>query len=229
MKTISKILRYRGLATIVISFSIFFILPQWLHSQEESSKVDTPWQLKIEKEGVQLYSRWMPATPQMKTRQLRGVFFVEASPEEVLQLIQFESSVESWINRSKVAYTFNKNQEGNQWFSYTQFALPWPISDQDLVLENNMQVSIKERLIHIQMYSVEGVMDSQKGVKRIQQFEGSWQLKGLPSGKTQVEYKVQTKNKSSFPTWITDPVVQQNLLHTLSNLRSAAEKFHLTK
>ena len=110
-----------------------------------------------------------------------------------------------------------------QWFSYAHFALPWPVSDQDIVLHNAIAEKEDGRFIHIRMNGAEDKRPMPRDVNRIQAFTGSWRLQALPDGKTEVDYRVQTRNKPTIPTWITDPVIQQSFLRTLANLRRAAE------
>ena len=58
-----------------------------------------------------------------------------------------------------------------------------------------------------------------KGVKRISHMQGSWKLLAVSPNRTVIEYMIFSNQPSSFPKWITDPIIQNNMIHTMSAFR----------
>ena len=57
------------------------------------------------------------------------------------------------------------------------------------------------------------------GVTRISHMEGMWKLVSAGPDRTLVEYVIFSRQPSSFPRWITDPIIQNNMVRTMMAFR----------
>lgn len=106
MKVITLIVRYPHACRIAFLASFSFFLNNQLAAQEGTEALPERWELLFKKQDISLYSRWVPVTANLKTRELRGILNVNASVERVLNLIQFTGVSSLWIDRSTSAHAF---------------------------------------------------------------------------------------------------------------------------
>jgi hypothetical protein len=55
-------------------------------------------------------------------------------------------------------------------------------------------------------------------------YEAMWKLIAGRNGTTRVEYSVFSNQMPIYPRWITDPIIQNNLIHSMSALRNLSEQ-----
>ena len=66
---------------------------------------------------------------------------------------------------------------------------------------------------------LKAILKSCKDIERISHMEGLWIITQTGPEKTCVEYYVSSKQEPKFPTWITAPLIEKNLLNTMSAFR----------
>jgi hypothetical protein len=58
------------------------------------------------------------------------------------------------------------------------------------------------------------------GVTRIPHMEGSWVFTEIGNGRVHIVYEMFSNQASKFPRWITDPIIQSNMVEMMSAFRS---------
>lgn len=216
MKTSKFIQFYLPVATLFIAPGSVNSDPGFIQGAYYSSH-DTYKLVRSDKD-IRIYTRWIPVDNIRSTRQLKAVFEVDAPMKKVVQVLQDESTYLSWMGAVK---TFRrlKTLNQNDWYCYIQFSVPWPLNNQDCILRYELKELLGDSGTMITFKGVPGFMKEQEGIERISHMEGAWHLTQSPNGQTHVEYYVYSKQPPKFPTWITDPIIQKNLIKTMSRLR----------
>jgi hypothetical protein len=192
--------------------------PVYAQQEKESLEIYDDWRLKKDKEGIRIYTRWIEAEEGRKARQMHAVMQVNASLYATVMAVYEDQQVKGWLNRAKEYYHFD-NLDDYHWYAYTQFKIPWPLDNQDLITLNTLQQDPVTKNIHV---SLEGRPDHkphEKGVQRIEHFDGSWDFTPLDDGLVQVDYYIFTKAKPVLPRWIIDPIVEYGMWSTLSEMK----------
>ena len=110
----------------------------------------------------------------------------------------------------------------NSWVSYIQYDLPWPMDNQDCVLEYSAS-SLKDDHIIIDFKSIEHeIFPVSTQIARITDIKGKWIFRETTTG-TLVEYSITTMPSPTLPRWITDPLVRNNLIDTMDEFRTILE------
>lgn len=177
---------------------------------------------------ISIYTRWIPLDNTTATRQVKAEFMIDCPAKNVVSVLCDEKTSLQWMQSTKAFYRL-KTINPNQWYAYIQFSIPWPLNNQDCIL--NYEVHDYPELSRTEII-LQGEPDYQKpkkGIERISHMEGSWIITQLESGKTHVEYYMYSKQKPKFPIWLTDPLVQKNLIRSLDALRDLAQKSQITK
>ena len=184
---------------------------------------DGDFKLIRTKGSVSLYERWYEAEPGVKVRELKAEFTVYASSASAINLLKDASRASKWM-RSLDVFDLVESQ-GINWVSYVRYNIPWPLDDQDVVLRYR-QSNVDGGLLVTFSSDAHDSCPPKKGVTRMQGVSGSWFFQPTSGNQTKVTYKITTRNKSNFPRWVTDPLVQDNLMDTMSGFSVQAKELH---
>ncbi len=206
-------------STLLLALFTFQVLP----GQNGGSLDEEAWKMKKEGDGIRIYTRWMEAEPKRKAREMKIVMTIKAPPQQIIEVIRGEKIDTPWMDQVKQSYPFDISADRNNWYNYTEFKLPWPINNQDVVTLYQLKWEAFPGIAHINISSADGKVAAKKGINRIEYYEGSWHL-AATAEETQVEYRIFSKSKPLFPRWITDPLVHKNLIRSFNNLRRKALK-----
>lgn len=172
-------------------------------------------------DDISLYLRWIQINETTSTRQVKADFVIDCPAARVVSVLCDEKTYQHWMKATKSCYRL-KTIDQNQWYSYFQFSIPWPLNNQDCILKYQVREYKESSKTVINLLSDAGYLKPNKGIERISHMEGCWIITQLENGKTHVEYYVYSVQKPKFPTWMTDPLVQKNLIRTMSGLRNIA-------
>lgn len=173
-----------------------------------------------ENNGISLYERWYSVRPNLLAREIKATFIVNAGTEAALALLKDESKGRDW-NRNIEEYKVLPGNK-NFWFSYVQYDLPWPVSNQDCVLKYNPYYSADGMKVFFHNSS-HPEFPVQKRIQRIPEIRGKWIFRESAEGLV-VEYYITTTPSDTLPTWLTDPIIRNNLIQNLTDFRNILEK-----
>jgi hypothetical protein len=180
--------------------------------------VNAKFNLVKSDDNISIYTRWIPVTETRSTRQLKAEFVIDCPVEKVVSVLRDEKSYTKWMKATKTYYRLKTINE-NQWYSYVQFSIPWPLNNQDCILKYEVHECADPSKTEITLAGEPDFLQTYEGVERISHMEGSWVITQIGPGKSRVEYLVYSKQAPKFPTWITDPLIQKNLLKTMNAFR----------
>lgn len=190
-------------------------------SSAKTGKTDTAsFVLVKEDNGISLYERWYSVRPDLFAREIKATFIVNAGSEAALALLKDESKGRDW-NRNIEEYKVLPGNS-NFWFSYIQYDLPWPVSNQDCVLKYNHQYSADGMKVSFHN-SNHPEFPVQKRIQRIPEISGKWIFRESAEGLV-VEYYITTTPSDTLPTWLTDPIIRNNLIQNFTDFRNILEK-----
>ena len=168
--------------------------------------------------AVSLYERWLEVEPGREAREMKAEFTAPGAPDEAVALLRNEVKAMEWMRRVG-ACRIMADGSAQSWLSYVRYDIPWPVSDQDCLLRYELKKTGNQ--IHIPFRSaIDDKIPPKSKVKRMKGITGSWLLEPQAGNKTYVTYTIMTTEKPTLPRWITDPLVQGNLLDTMNAFRS---------
>lgn len=195
------------------------ILPGYALESENNSNDTTDFTLVKRSDGIALYERWYAIGANEEAREVKATFTIRTSPEAALALLKDGSKGQLW-NKSTNAYRLLDVRK-NTWISYIEYDLPWPVSNQDCVLQ--YRVNGGTDTVTVTFLNIEHpALPVRKRVKRIPDIKGKWIFIQTVDG-VRVEYYITTKPSDTLPNWLTDPIIRNNLIETLSGFRSILE------
>lgn len=159
-------------------------------------------------------------TPDKQAREIKATFHVKADSYAAVALIKDAARGRQW-NKNTKAYEIVREND-SLWFGYIQYDLPWPVSNQDCVLQYNQNDSDKAVLVEFQDADHPS-FPLRKKIQRIPEISGKWIFRESDNG-ISVEYYISTTPSNSLPTWLTDPIIRNNLIETLTIFRTILER-----
>jgi hypothetical protein len=174
------------------------------------------FELVRSEETIFVYERWVTfpkSDPPITAREVKSEFFVNATVEDALALLQDESRIQAWQKHVSEFKIYPHTD--SIWYEYSYHDIPWPVSDQDHFLEYRMQDPLEDDGIFITFESVENseLAPVRKGVSRMT-LSGSWYLQNMPDGRVKATYRILSM-PGKLPRFITDPVIRNNLMSTV--------------
>ncbi|MBN1198991.1 MAG: hypothetical protein JXA23_06545 [Bacteroidales bacterium] len=211
MKTIISIMLFWAVASSHASG------PEGKSPAANASGTSGTFELVKQENDITIYTRWIPVDGNRSARQVKVTFAVDAPADKTLSMLLNDGSFTSWMKGTKDYHRVHTIDSGN-WYSYVQFAIPWPLNNQDCIIHYQIRENTKTYK-EILLYGEPEYLATVDGVTRISHMEGSWKLVSAGPSRTLVEYVIFSRQPSSFPKWITDPIIQNNMIKTMMSFR----------
>ena len=204
------------------SFVVILCSFYWISADgmDGNSNPDTANFVLVKKNnGISLYERWYSINASQQAREIKATFTIKTDPYTAVALIKDESRGKQW-NKNTQSYKV-LSQNDHIWFGYIQYDLPWPVSNQDCVLRYNQNHS--GNVLHVEFENTDHPsFPVRKKIQRIPEINGRWIFTKTNDG-VAVEYYISTTPSNTLPTWLTDPIIRNNLIETLQVFRSILE------
>lgn len=188
-----------------------------LPSTNGPAEGESDFQLVRSEKSIQIYSRWIPVGNNRSAREMRISFSVGAPLGRTVNVLLNDSSVTKWMSNTH-SYFRLSTIDSSHWYSYVRFSVPWPLRDQDCIIGYTLKQTGKQ-IVEIRLTGSPGYIEPVCGVTRILHMEGLWKFVGVQENKTLVEYTIFSNQTSSFPRWITDPIIQNTMIKTMEGFR----------
>lgn len=205
------------------SHLILVIAITGLYESNTNSPINgTSYMFLKEENGVTLSSRNINLADSRTTRELRAEFMVTGNVETVLKVLKNDHQATRWMKGVKEFSIIRKENENN-WYAYVQYEIPWPLSNQDCIIQYQCIAPEHGNGYILKMNSSSDYMPKKSDVERISHLCGCWTITENTNNSCKVVYTVYSEQKPKFPRWATDPIIQKNLINTLSSLKELAE------
>jgi hypothetical protein len=195
--------------------SIVWLLSGFSHE----GNLPESWNMTREKNGIQIYTRWIRTSPHEKTRQIRGVVTLRAAREQIARLITNEKQAREWMVFLDELSYYQASNHPEEWYAYGRINALGKLVSFDVVTNNQIITDYNRKQTVITMNGMPDYLPLKKGVHRITGLNTRWSLTDVPPEMTRIEFTLQSDMKPVIPTWITDPVVSRMLISTLEELR----------
>lgn len=173
------------------------------------------WKVVKETEGVTLKYRWLYIGDSIKTRELSLCYETSQNSGDVLRKIKEPLKIKEW-NSSVRSHINLENNESN-WVSHTIFDIPYPFTQQDLVVFNVQ--SDKNGITTIYMHASADFIAQKEGVERQRFYLGSWVLTPKYDNLLEVKFSAISLSTSKIPRFIRDPIIHNRILNSFVKMK----------
>lgn len=195
--------------------SILFIRPAVAHSfSTDAFKL-------VKKQGTtSLYERWI-ILGGAEVREIKAEFTARTDATSVVDLFKNESKGTQWNTGAK-AYRIVPFTDPHRWVAYIKYDIPWPMQDQDCLL--NYEFRERGKVAEIEFQStVSQEFPVFNNVSRITGTRGKMILEEQQTGDMKITYLITTDRSSKIPRWVSDPIIHDHLFKTITRFKGLLE------
>lgn len=183
------------------------------------------FELVRDEDGIVVYERWVTfpsSDPPVVAREVKSEFYVRSSLREAVALLRDENAINEWQKHVSEFKVFPHSD--SIWFEYSYHDIPWPVSDQDHLLEYTIEDPVEKDGTFITFRTIESdkLAPVRKNVSRMT-LSGSWYFQRSRDGRIKVTYRILSM-PGPLPRLITDPVIRSNLMSTVRNFIDLLEE-----
>ncbi len=196
---------YHSTAQVHIMDTASTITNVTMHAQTGS------WETVKQNKGITIKYRSIKLGKSTKTRELSTHFTVEAHPDSILAYLRIPEKQMQWDKGVKAVRILE--QDSISWITHTMYNIPFPISQQDVVVKN-IVVKTENKFI-INITSTPHFIPLIEDVDRVKHYIAQWVIFPLENNQLDVTFSAITLSKSYIPKFIKDPLIQNNLLKSV--------------
>jgi len=173
------------------------------------------WESAKKGEGVDISYRWLSFGDTLKTREIASSFVADGNVADVLMNLRSQEAMKQWNNGVRDLNLLR--DEDSTWITHIVYDIPYPLSQQDLVIKNT--IVKKDDFTIIQVNALPEFIEPINDVNRQRFYVGQWKLQPMQEGKTEVSFSAVSFSKSKIPRFIRDPIIQYKLLNSFIKLK----------
>ena len=201
----------------MITRIIFAILLLCTFVHLGSAQNDDGWVYKGEKDGVKVYLKSTGAIYDVKL-----TTSVQSSLSAICHLLADVESYPRWGYKISHSALLERTDEFNSIY-YSRLDFPWPLSDRDVVLKNEMHQNHKG-VITFHSKAFNGKEAETKDVIRLNDTETRWFIHPPKNGWVYVEYYIHSDPGGNVPDWLVNSAIDMGPRETINALRKELKK-----
>lgn len=178
---------------------------------------ETSWELVDQDEKITIYERWVSLEDGRKTRERKGVFYVDSEVDAVVPFVASAAGIKNWMNGVEESKELSVSQNNSQ-FIYLYFDAPWPFKNRDLVTNITTIQNCETPCVEVFFSAKSDFIPEKEDVIRLHSYEAHWQIIKTTTGRTQVTFSALSDTPPVAPKWIQDPVTAKMFKDNLVNL-----------
>ena len=208
--------------------SVIFFLTMLLVGINTATKDENPssWELKKDKNGIQIYSRKVPG---WEYHELKVTMEVQSTLAGLIAALKDVPSYPEWVYTCTDAY-FYKNSSLEEYY-YTRFDAPWPVKHRDLIVHSVLKQDTTTKTVIFKGEGLPGYKPSAEGIIRIPKFDGQYFLVPKSNNVVGVTYLVKLDPGGLLPVWLVNLVSTSGPYNSFIKLKDFVkqDKYQNTK
>ena len=177
--------------------------------------VEHPWELKRDRDGIQVYTRKVEGS---KFKAVRAVMEVEASLNQLVGLVQDTTACPDWASLCKEARVVERLSDTDM-YVHTLNDLPWPVTNRDAVAHVRWSQDPESLAVTMLATATPDKVPTRRGSVRIKYAETSWTFSPAPGGRVQVESLAHIDPAGGVPAWLTNRLLVDSPWDTMRDMR----------
>ena len=185
------------------------------------SKGQEDWKLKVNKEGIEIYTK--PSILNAKLKAIRVRCELPATLSQLVYIVLDVNAGADWVYSTKSS-TLLKQVSPAEVFYYSEVALPWPCSNRDFIAHLTAKQDPHTRVVTIDGPTIDGMVPEKKNIVRVSKSSGKWIITPLPNKAVRIDYTLETDPGGSLPSWLVNLFVTKGPLETFRKLKEQVAK-----
>lgn len=173
------------------------------------------WVLKSDEDGIQLYSRSVPASP---FKALKTVCTLQTSLSSVAAVLLDVMRTSEWVYGTSTC-SILKQESPSVVYYYAEMGMPWPVTNRDFIIKISMMQDPVTKVITVLAENQPDFIPEKKKLVRIRSSSGKWRIEPLSNGRVRIEYQLYVEPGGSVPSALMNMFSGKGPVESFKNLR----------
>ncbi len=178
------------------------------------------WELKRDENGIAAYSRKLDNG---RYKEIKVLCEIRCTAEQLMAALKDIDHQKDWSYATKSASIINRKPNGDLLY-YAEIALPWPVSNRDVVIDLSFRRDSLSRQIHIRASSVPGALPEKKHLVRIPFSLAEWTVTPLVGNRVAIVYTFSANPGGELPAWLVNMAASTGPYQSFLKLKRMLEK-----
>lgn len=178
------------------------------------------WQLIKNEDGIKVYTRRLENE---KFKEVRADFELKATQDQLIALLQNITHQKEWSYGTKKTYMIDKKNKDTLIY-YVEVALPWPMSNRDLVVELSFKKDTLNKTLFIQAKSIQGILPEKPNLVRVPFSLAQWDVSTQPNKHLKIQYTFSTNPGGTLPAWLVNFAAATGPYNSFHKLKELLQK-----
>ncbi len=175
----------------------------------------TAWELKKDEDGIKVYTGTAPGT---HIRAVKVTCVVNTSMSALTALLMDAGAHEQWVYSTKKSYLVKQLTPASLVY-YSEIAMPWPLSNRDVVVEMNISQQPATNVLVVKANAVAQYVPLNKSKVRITRSEVTWTVTPVGNNQLSVEYTGLGDPGGEVPAWLANSFSIKGPFETFKSLK----------
>ena len=181
---------------------------------------DLAWKKAKEKNGITIFTRKSEAS---KVNELSANTCFETNLTTLVAVFIDIPSYPDWLKDCKLSKLLKQTGPQDLYY-YSEFKVPFPFDNRDLIQYINIQQNPESREVTITLTNQPSLVPEKKGLVRMPVADGFWKFKPVEGGKIQVKLQYKSDPGGNIPAWLVNAFNVNIPFGTITNLEKQITK-----
>ncbi len=197
---------------------LLFLFPVHSFAQKD-------WQLKSEKEGIKVYTKF---TDNSKYKAVKTECIVPASLSTATAVLMDVTNATEWVYATKTS-TLLKTITAAELIYHSEIDVPWPFDNRDFIVRLSAWQDAKTKVVTVQGENKPAYQPENKDVVRVQYSYSKWTLEPVGNGQLKVVFELQTDPGGNIPAWLINMFATKGPFESFKKFKEQLNKTAYTK
>ncbi len=202
---------------------LLLIYCSWLATASMSlfAAAEQDWELKRDRDGIQVYTRAVEGSPYRAVRTTTIV--VDVRLASLVALIEDVEACPDWADRCAEAYLHERISETES-LVYTHNNMPFPVKDRDVLAQVQWTQNLETYEVIMNSQATTGKLAKLRGRLRLTKAVASWNFKPQADGSVEISNEAHIDPGSALPGWVTNRLLVDAPFETMKSFVSEVQK-----
>lgn len=172
-----------------------------------------PWQEVKNEQGIAIYQQPLKSG----LVKLKAVTTTQGCIKGFKALLFDTEKANQWLTNVRSVKVLDAPSE-HEHLIYTQFNVPWPIKNRDMVTYSRT-FRVSKTQLQIAIQAAPNVYPKQKNYVRIDDVFASWVINQLSENSMSIEYQAIADPAGKIPRWLSNSVTTSNAYRTFEKMK----------
>lgn len=174
---------------------MMFLVAVWLPALAWASAEGVGWDLRKDKQDIQVFSRPHPGS---QYDEIRATTIIRGRLNSIVALLEDARYVPK-LNKVISKVELHQRLAPDASLYYLQMDLPWPVRDRDILTRRTISQDGQSKVVRVEDKATKELFAETKGFVRVTQSTQTWTLTPLEGGRVLVDWVTHTDPNGSLP------------------------------